>query len=368
LDFSSLEKKMSWFRVGFIIRLTLKVFLSEKHLAVWQFLLDRRRRTCRTVVKRKLVTVFCSEDLSYLGLFGIICTELTQVTGAHVECYVSRELGVGESRSFFSFFLSRIIKRPFNLLRWSLLYRSFCHSSEFGIWISRPFSDLTCLWEAFFAWRRATDKDSLVSMQIDGVLVGDLISDSYIRFKPFPTTQLSDWYLLFVIWQAYRSYGRAVRYFEKSHPKLFLTPYSSYIQNGIIVRVLLARGVSVFSFGEYQEFTKKLTQDDWFHTISPLGLKRSFDGLDFKDEKLATAEERLSVRFSGRKDAATAYMAKSAYGYEDVTVPDLTNATIVFLHDFFDAPNLYYDMVFPDFWEWACFTIDVLDESGRSFF
>jgi hypothetical protein len=49
-------------------------------------------------------------------------------------------------------------------------------------------------------------------------------------------------------------------------------------------------------------------------------------------------------------------------------VPEVRGAVVVFLHDFFDSPHIYYDMVFPDFWEWICFTIETLSAAGQPFF
>jgi hypothetical protein len=46
----------------------------------------------------------------------------------------------------------------------------------------------------------------------------------------------------------------------------------------------------------------------------------------------------------------------------------LRGALVVFLHDFFDSPHVYRDLVFADFWEWACFTIETLQQAQIPFF
>jgi hypothetical protein len=322
----------------------------------------------KAVKKTCLVTISCAEDLSYFGLFGLIASEMRKHPKVEIETFIAREFVEGESRSITSFIWARTIKRPLNILRWSLLYRSFCHRSEAGSWsILRPF-DFRLLLDAYIIWRSVGSKNQLQSMTFDGIRVGDLVNDTYIRFKPAPTVALRDTYLLFLTWRALRLIKRAKRYVQVRRPRLYLTPYSSYIQNGIMARVAIAAGIPVYSFGEYQEFSKELTKDDWFHTINPLPLASRFESFPDKPEKLAYADKFLSARFRGDADPATVYMARSAYADVDIETPDVRGAVIVFMHDFYDSPNLYYDMVFPDFWEWLCVTIETLTKYSIPFF
>jgi hypothetical protein len=41
---------------------------------------------------------------------------------------------------------------------------------------------------------------------------------------------------------------------------------------------------------------------------------------------------------------------------------------VVFLHDFYDSPHVYADLVFQDFWAWITFTIAVLQAEGTPFY
>jgi hypothetical protein len=211
-------------------------------------------------------------------------------------------------------------------------------------------------------------KDELVSVVIDGVLVGDLINDSYLRCKPAPTVSLADVYLWRIIWQAHRDVRRARRYFSRTRPLLYLTSYSTYIQHGIAVRVALLHGVRVISFGNYFEFGKVLSLKDWVHSKNPDSYAGGVATLTQRDEKLALAEVALSARMAGVIDSATSYMKRSAYALSNEAVPDVHGAAVIFLHDFYDSPHVYRDMVFPDFWEWICFTIETLQSAAQPFF
>lgn len=317
---------------------------------------------------KQVVLVQCVEDLYCFGLFGQIVSSLREQQSVRVEQYVLRSLRVGEAKSFFTFIASRLFINPLHSFKWVCLYMSFCEGVGYRSTALRPIGDVIDFYRAWIGWRSLTDKGSLISLQMDGIAVGDLINDSFLRFKPAPTVDLKNAYLLVLLWQAYRDVRRAKDYFAHVKPRLYLTSYSTYIQHGIPVRVALQNGVRVFSFGNYQEFAKELTLKDWVHTKNPDSYATEFLTLDHQDERLALAEAALSSRLSGGVDSATAYMKKSAYAESSDPVPDVRGAVVIFLHDFYDSPHVYREMVFPDFWEWVCFTIETLKSANIRFF
>lgn len=310
----------------------------------------------------------CVEDAYYFGIFGQLASSLRAKHGMRVEQYVLRSLNAGESRSMRAFLFFRLCINPLLSLKWVRLYQSFCDGVGYRSTSLRPIADGIDLYRAWKCWLGLTDKGSLAGLRIGGVVVGDLINDSFLRFKPAPAALLRDVYLLVLVWQAHRDVRRANGYFLRVKPKLYLTSYSTYIQHGIPVRVALQHGVRVFSFGNYQEFAKHLTLEDWVHTKNPDDYARKFATLDRQDERLTLADTALSSRLSGEVDNATAYMKRSAYAVSGDPVPDVRGAVVLFLHDFYDSPNVYREMVFPDFWEWVCFTIETLEQANIRFF
>lgn len=317
---------------------------------------------------KNVILVQCVEDSYYFGLFGQLASSFREKHAIRVDQYVLRSLRVAESKSFFTFIVSRLLINPLHSFKWVRLYRSFCDGVGYCNTSLRPIGDVLDAYNAWKCWQDLTDKESLISMKIDGIVVGDLINDSFLRFKPATTVNLGDAYLLILLWQAHRDIRRAEAYFSQAKPKLYLTSYSTYIQHGIPVRVALRYDVRVFSFGNLQEFTKKLTPEDWVHTKNPDDYAKEFSTLDCQDEKLALAEAALALRLSGGVDSATAYMKKSAYVESGDPVPDVRDAVVIFLHDFYDSPHVYRKMVFPDFWEWVCFTVETLQSANISFF
>lgn len=327
-----------------------------------------KESACGTPASAPLILVQCVEDPYYLGLFGQIISSLRMLTPIRAEQFVLRSANVGEGDVWWRFIGLRLVLNEILNQKWVSLYSSFCDKVGYRCGGRRfPAGDLIDFFRAYSAWRSLSGDAALMRLAINGIVVGDLVNDTFLRFKPAPTVNLKDRYLFLLIWQAYCDVRRANAYFSISQVSLYLTSYATYIQHGIPVRVALLAGVKVFSFGNYQEFAKELSLQDWMHTKEASGYAKKFALLDNQTEKLMQADKGLSTRLAGGVDAATTYMKHSAYHETEKMTVDVEGAVVIFLHDFFDSPNVYYDMVFPDFWEWACFTIETLKNAGIPF-
>ena len=233
---------------------------------------------------------------------------------------------------------------------------------------AHPVGDLLDIARAYGSWRRARQMEGDFRVEIHGIEVGDLVVDSYLRFNPSPRFNAEDRFVWALIWQAYRDVRRARAYFAARRPAIYLTTYTTYLEHGVAVRAALAAGVPVRAFGNLQVFGIPVTPKHPFHTTDTSRYARDFDALPDKDSALKDAERGLELRMSGGIDAATAYMRASAYAPGDESVPDVRGAVVVFLHDFYDSPHVYPDLVFQDFWAWIVCTIETLESNGTPFF
>ena len=234
---------------------------------------------------------------------------------------------------------------------------------------TNPFKDLADWFRSKALWHQLQGQGEAYSLKVDGIEVADLVIDSFLRFKPAPVFNVSDPFVRRLVWQALRDVRQAHAYFGGVRPKLYLTSYTTYLEHGIPARVALHHGVDVWAFGNLNSFGKQLTEQDSFHTQDFSTYRRKFEQLDQQQERLQESRLQLETRLSGGIDAATSYMRASAYGQVDVELPTgLNGAVIVFLHDFYDSPHVYPDLVFHDFWRWICFTIDALTKAGVVFF
>ena len=223
--------------------------------------------------------------------------------------------------------------------------------------------------ESKILWCGLQGKEDQFSLPMGGIEVADLLVDSYLRFKPSPTFNAADPFVRRLIWQALRDVRRAKRYFGQVKPRWYISSYSTYLEHGIAVRVALKHQVAVWTFGNFNQFGKRLSNADSFHTADFSQYRSRFEALDGKEARLLAARTVLDKRLSGSIDAATSYMRQSAYGRTDAALPQgLEGAVVVFLHDFYDSPHVYPELVFQDFWRWICFTIEVLQQAGTRFF
>ncbi|VVE89029.1 hypothetical protein [Pandoraea bronchicola] len=326
------------------------------------------RPLARTSARPVDIVVEMVSDDYYFCLLGNVCSALRQRAELRIEQHVFATIRVGMTHSARAllpalFPLNRLHSAP-----WREMYDTFCNGLGFHAQSFAPLNDLTDAARSLKAWRAIKRGETLKPLRIDGILVGDLINDTYLRFRPAKTVDTSDTFLWYLLWQTFRGVRRARAYFRREMPALYLTSYSTYIQHGVPARVALDEGIAVHAFGNLQEFTKRLHRHDIVHTRNPDDYRERYYAQPDPSEGRAAAERNLSLRLSGGVDTATAYMAKSAYQDTGAAVPDVRGAAVVFLHDFFDSPHIYRNMVFPDFWQWACFTIDTLTESGIPFF
>lgn len=328
------------------------------------------RRQPRTDENTSLLALQCVEDHLYLGTFGEIVAALRARTPLRVEQYVFRSLRHGESAGLRGWLWTRLAVNRFSDQKWERLYASFCDgiAVRSAAWLS-PFAELRIWRQARAILRGYRDKDQFVALSVNGVQIGDLVIDSYIRYRPWPEFRPRDPYAARVLRQALRDVEKAFNYFRSRQPRVFLTSYSCYVQHGVPVRVAVALGVEVISFGNYQKMAKPLSIEDTTHLSEHWNYRRHFEALPAHEQAqlLDEANDRLRGRMQGEIDNAIGYMRKSAYDVRNCDVPDVKDAVVIYLPDFYDGIHVYRWSVFHDFWEWTRFTIETLEKASIPF-
>jgi hypothetical protein len=255
----------------------------------------------------------------------------------------------------------------FLLLRkkWAKLYRVIGVSKMLNLENLNYKERALCHREAKVIFSKIEKKSDVLKINFKGVCIGDLIYDSYIRLRSEKTVDIDDHFLYEVIYHSLASVKTLDLYFSQSKVNFFLTSYTSYIQHGVAVRVALKHGVKVFSEGNFVQFFKPLSNSDAYHTPFFRNYKNEFKQLECKKSALEKSENELKDKFSGAIDKrihpGLSTSVNSVYhdvrdnfkgGYDGV----------VFLHDFFDAPHAWGEMMFEDFWEWSIFTLSIIEK------
>jgi hypothetical protein len=305
------------------------------------------------------------EDRYFFLLFGAMCKRLQINPELAVVKGFNGAVGAGlfswvKRSSLFAWLRTRQWINAYSVIGSKVGYRA---TGSWNIW------RLAVDWRlSNRMWREFVVSDGK-ELKIEGIDLSDLVISSYLRFKPSPRFDVEDKFVRKIIWYALCHFRMAEKYFSKNQITTYLTSYSTYLEHGIPVRVALKHGVKVWSFANLNNLCKQLTPNDSYHTQNFSGYSKNFDNLDNKESRLLKAKQGLEFRLNGGIDQATIYMKKSAYGKHSIDYPyDLSETMIIFLHDFYDSPHAYPDLVFNDFWSWTCFTIDTLIASGAKFY
>ena len=309
-------------------------------------------------------------DKFYFLLFGAIRADLDAHAAVRAELVIVRAVSGAVGTGWRAELKRSALVAWLWSGRWARAYGDLIDGVAYrcATW-SHPVRDLIDWFRSGSLWRQLQQQGEALSLKIDGIEVADLLVDSYLRFKPSPEFNVNDPFVRRLVWQALRDVRQAQVYFGRHKPRWYLTSYSTYLEHGVPVRVALRHGIDVWSFGNLNGFGKRLTQADDFHTQNFAGYRAGFEALGRQEEKLGAARQQLENRLSGGIDAATSYMRKSAYGQTQAELPPgLDGAVVIFLHDFYDSPHIYPDLVFQDFWRWVCFTVEVLQKAGIRFF
>jgi hypothetical protein len=328
------------------------------------------RSSCRGSGQSIHLAVQGAEDPYFFGLFSTLIADLRAYAIVHadvIQIYgLGRALGMGVRAALVR---SSLVGTILNN-QWAWAYRGVVGKPAYRtqplFWRLGRRKDREL---AKALWRQMRALGRPENLFAEGIQIGDLVIDSYLRFKPAVRFDVNDVFVLFVLQQAVREIALAEKYFSQKRPVLYLTSYSTYTENGIPVRIAVKHGITVRTYGEPSAMGKRLSVNDSFFTPDARLYKHVFDRLRAEQKQAAfrLAETQLEKRLSGGLDDATSYLRTSAYGHGRTAVPDVRGAVAVFLHDFFDSPHVYPSLVFTDFWEWILFTVNTLSDAGIRF-
>jgi len=315
-----------------------------------------------------LVVIQCIEDPLFYGLFASLMLELRRTCGARGALLLARSINGAVGVSWLAMIARSLPLAWMITSQWARVNRNLVGPVAYRSHSLRhPFWDIMDIWRSWKIWRRLRRADDILNLKIDGVHIGDLVVDSYLRFRPSPRFNVGDRFVWRVLWQTLRDLRRACHYFKMARPALYLSNNSTYVEHGVPVRVALSLNIPVRVFGNLAVFGKLLTQDDVFQTKDTSDYRRVFESLENPHHLLNEADKELAFRLSGGVDSATSYMKASAYSQSEETVPDVSGAVVVFMHDFYDSPHIYADLIFVEFWAWISCTINTLTDAGVPF-
>jgi len=204
------------------------------------------------------------------------------------------------------------------------------------------------------------EKNKFIKLKIENIEAGDLIIDTYIRFRNIQTLQYEDQFLKVIIKKFMISKNNIEKAIRKFKPKYFLLSYSNY-SAGVVARTALYNNIDVFCTGDTMSYLKKLSKNDTNTHTSYRNFKVLFKTLNAKNTKLQQSRIELKKRFLGIKDKAYSYMKKSPYKKNSKKFSSKADG-VLFLHDFMDTPHHFKSMFFLDFYDWAVYSLKIIQK------
>lgn len=217
------------------------------------------------------------------------------------------------------------------------------------------------------------DGESLVQLKHKGVLIGDLIYDTLIRFKPNTYTiskiKFSHYRLLF---RAFLTFYNNKAMLDKYKPKYMVTSHNVYAEFGMLPRQLKEMNNGVVFLKDiyaYKCYNNKISINE--HFLKP--------SMELFEKKLASEEyvKLAKLYFQSRMDGTVdqidvknAFLNKKKYSidglkeiYKNI---DLQKKNIVVMsHAFSDAPHVGEGLLFKDYYDFLEKTLIRLNENDN---
>ena len=244
-----------------------------------------------------------------------------------------------------NYFSTNKLRKKYNIKKGDLIFSNYINNIKVK-YESNPF----------------LKKDEVLNLKINKIQIGDLVYDTYLRFRAKPTLELEDSSFNDILNYSICLFDKWNNFFNLIKINTILVPYSSYIHWGIPCRIALSKGVPVITYGSNFYIISSLNKKYQFHSKNFHFYKSIFKKLNNQDQRLNYAKISLDNRLNGDIDLGTSYMKNSAYSNSESSNLNLKSNQrwcIVFLHCFFDSPHIYGQGLFSDFYEWINYILEI---------
>ena len=313
--------------------------------------------------KKKFILIQTPSDYYYLAYYKLLHSEFFFSSYRLIGLwpYFQRPI---RKRNFVLEFLHEIYNRLFDIIifyKWKKLYRAIgietfekinvplIHSRKFQI----------------KKYKHFLNKKNFFNFDINGIKIGDILYDTYLRFRVQPTLFMNDYFLHKLIISSNLIFLKLEKLYKKYKFKFFFTSYTSYIHHGLPVRYFLKKKVKVFSGINTSQYNKKISKNDTKHSEDFSKYKDKKDIMKKNKKILYSSQLDLNYRFSKiEKKSTLPYMATDTYNIKknlnlNLKILDNING-VIFLQDFYDSPHEWGKLAFNDLYIWTIFTLNII--------
>ena len=257
-------------------------------------------------LKPKKICFAQVEDPFFLLLFSIIARQ----SKCRVSHFPIRGLNGAVGDNFLSKVKRSNLFRLFKNKAWSKYYSINCGDYS-GSRVSRNNPKIKKRAKILLnEFRKSPDKKNF---KFNGIVIGDLVIDSYLRYKPAPSLNIEDAFLSEIFYYALVNIELSQEAFGRLDPDIFCSSYTAYVDLGIPTRVALNLGIEVYTFGNMFAIGQRVEKIWPFHMKSSINYKISKDNIIHNHKRIALGSRMLSRRLKGEMDSAISYMKESVY-------------------------------------------------------
>jgi hypothetical protein len=214
-------------------------------------------------------------------------------------------------------------------------------------------------------------KRDVEKIEVNGVLLGDLIYDTYLRDCNRPTIILDDPEFLEFLEKSLQLYAYWEEYFETRDIKAVVLSHCVY-NNAFPLRIAVTKNIDAYQVNDTHVY--KMNRDHLFAYTDFADFHKEFIKLpgDIRSKGIAKAKERIDLRFSGEVGVDMPYSTMSAWktDQKDQRLIKVSSKTkiLVAAHCFFDSPHPFGMNLFPDFVEWIEFLGKISEETDYEWY
>ena len=235
-------------------------------------------------IKKKIVLIETIPDYYYLSYFTSIFNERLEdcyIIGYWPDAVKSNLKSNFLIMEIFKYFRSNIfqylLKRKWKKLYGKLGIKEFYDYKDLKKTISnKEIKKIENKSENIF--KKINRKKDIFKIKMNDVHVGDLIYDTYIRFRAEPTVDINDDFIFEIIKRSNILINGFKNLIQSKNIKDLYFPFSSYVVHGIPSRLGIKLNKTVYTDGNYQ-YNKKLSKKDLKHVENINSFKKIFYNL-----------------------------------------------------------------------------------------
>lgn len=313
--------------------------------------------------KKKKETILIQLTLDHWYLLFYKSLIVSKYSGYNIYGLWTHVIWPEKKNENYFLYLIKLIVRKILYFKWQLLYRSIGVTKFMNMGKINPNKKNLIYNLTKKSLLKIKKNKDIIKIKYKNIKFGDLINDTYIRFKNSPTVDIKDLFLKKIIYNFFLSLINLERINKNIKINSYICSFTSYINGGLAARFFINKKIETYSAGNRFKLIKKLNKQDNHHLGNSKIIGKYCKQTILTKSEFFNAKKEFLKRFSGKRDLALGYLATNSYLYNNNKkyINNINQVTsILYLHDFFDAPHDWGSMIFADYYLWTLHTLKLI--------